>query len=138
MIALLRDRAHPALRLRLTEALVQLDPTLPEALRGAAECEESFSLDAWRGEVLHLREHARYLLRIRKDPVQALRFAQSNWRIQKEPADTRLLLEAATAADRMSAIDSELAWIRRHQPGALKWASPLPHEGTANARSKSP
>lgn len=121
VVALLKDRSHPALRLRFTEALSQVAPTSPRHAC-AAEWEESFSLDAWRGEDLHQREHARYLLRIRRDPAHALRLAQSNWRIQKEPADTRLLLEAAAAADRLSAIDSELAWIRRHQPGALRWA----------------
>jgi Tfp pilus assembly protein PilF len=51
-----------------------------------------------RGERLHLREEARFTLELLGDPPAALRLAEENWRVQREPADARIMLEAALAA----------------------------------------
>ena len=47
-----------------------------------------------RGERVHLREEARFRLRLLDDAQAALPLAEENWQIQKEPADSRLLDEA--------------------------------------------
>jgi len=51
-----------------------------------------------RGDSVHRREEARLALRLLKQPPRALQLARANWRVQKEPADARILLEAARAA----------------------------------------
>jgi hypothetical protein len=51
-----------------------------------------------RGERTHLREEARFTLALLRDAATALQLARENWAIQKEPADARILQEAATAA----------------------------------------
>lgn len=48
-----------------------------------------------RGDTLHQREHALFLLEIENDQPAALTLAENNWKLQKEPADARLLLAAA-------------------------------------------
>jgi len=44
-------------------------------------------------------------------PAAALKLAQENWQIQKEPADVRILLEAALAAGDVAAVDSVTEWL---------------------------
>ena len=51
-----------------------------------------------RGDVLHRREQARFELALENNPAAALSLAQVNWAAQREPADARILLEAAIAA----------------------------------------
>jgi tetratricopeptide (TPR) repeat protein len=64
-----------------------------------------------RGDGVHQREEARFALAVARDPARALRLADENWRIQKEPADARVLLEAAAAAGAPSAAVPVLAWL---------------------------
>jgi hypothetical protein len=64
-----------------------------------------------RGDPVHQREEARFVLAIARDPARALRLAEENWRTQKEPVDARILLEAAAAAGAMSAAAPALAWL---------------------------
>jgi hypothetical protein len=51
-----------------------------------------------RGDVSHQREQARFALYLQNEAASALHLAQENRRTQKEPADTRILLEAAIVA----------------------------------------
>ncbi len=51
-----------------------------------------------RGDVVHRREQARFALTVKHDTKKALALARANWDVQKEPADARVLLEAAIAA----------------------------------------
>ena len=46
------------------------------------------------------------------DAARALALAQANFEEQREPADARLLLEAALAARRADAAAPALAWLR--------------------------
>jgi len=46
----------------------------------------------------HAREQARFALDVEQKPREALRLAQANWGLQREPADALLLLRAALAA----------------------------------------
>src|SRR5262249_6514259 len=43
-----------------------------------------------RGDQLHLREEARFRLRVEHDPREALRLARANFDIQREPGDVRI------------------------------------------------
>src|SRR5262249_28550584 len=65
-----------------------------------------------RGDRIHLREEARFTLRLRHDARAALALALENWAIQREPADARVLLEAARAAGDRDAARPALAWLR--------------------------
>jgi Tfp pilus assembly protein PilF len=64
-----------------------------------------------RGDRVHLREEARFTLHLLGDASTALKLAQENWVVQKEPADLRLLLEAALAARDAAARRTALDWI---------------------------
>ena len=64
-----------------------------------------------RGDRVHLREEARFTLHLLNAPAAALKLAQENWRVQKEPADIRILLEAALAAGDAAAVDAARAWL---------------------------
>lgn len=66
-----------------------------------------------RGDRLHLREEARFLLHVRRQPIEALALATENWQTQKEPADLRILLEAATATRQREPAQQALAWLDR-------------------------
>ena len=74
---------------------------------------QRFAAAAMRGDSVHQREQARYELHLLGQPKQALRTALSNWKVQKEPADLRILLEAAVAADDGQAMALAIAWIDR-------------------------
>lgn len=64
-----------------------------------------------RGDQLHLREEARFLLHVRRQPAEALKLAIKNWQVQKEPADLRILLESAVAAKQRAQAQVALAWL---------------------------
>ena len=83
-------------------------PTLPPAVRDMAARFEAARL---RGDTVHQREEARFALAVERDPARALHLAQQNWLVQREPADARILLEAAVAADAPGAAAPALAWL---------------------------
>jgi tetratricopeptide (TPR) repeat protein len=70
-----------------------------------------FAAERTRGEELHLREEARFTLHLLNQPVQALRIALKNWDLQREPADSRVVLEAALAAGDFEAATPVLKWL---------------------------
>ncbi|QBE64414.1 tetratricopeptide repeat protein [Pseudoduganella lutea] len=84
-----------------------------EALAPArAELQARFDAAARRGDAVHLREQARFTLHLLGDARAALALAQRNWRVQKELADTRILLEAGLASRDRAALQPVLRWIR--------------------------
>lgn len=64
-----------------------------------------------RGDTTHEKEESRFELAVRGRPQQALALAQSNYAVQREPADARALLEAAIAARQPAAAAPALKWI---------------------------
>ena len=75
-----------------------------------------FNAAALRGDTVHQREQARFELHLENDPEAALKIAQENWAAQKEPADARILLEAAIAnegSDARAQAEPVLAWLQR-------------------------
>jgi predicted Zn-dependent protease len=77
-----------------------------------AELQARFDAAALRGDAVHLREQARFTLHLRGDARAALALARRNWQVQKELADTRILLEAGLAARDTVALQPVLRWIR--------------------------
>ena len=74
-----------------------------------------FELATLRGDAPHHREQTMVALHLQNDPQQALQLAQQNWAEQHEPADARLLLQAALAANTPAAAQPVLDWMQRTQ-----------------------
>jgi predicted Zn-dependent protease len=83
-----------ALQLRVAEA--ETDPTV--RARTVERLRSGIELNRARGDRVHLREEARFHLRLLGDATGALALAKENWKVQQEPADARMLLESAKAA----------------------------------------
>ncbi len=105
-----KAQANDALLLRLAEANTRLGR--PQAKAQVAELRARFAALKQRGDRVHQREEARFTLRLLNQPQQALKLARQNWAIQKEPADARVLLEAAQAAGDSKAIASVQDFMR--------------------------
>ena len=108
------DRQDGSL-LRIAEARLQLADKSPTAEldRMKTELRTRFDAARRRGDSVHQREEARFLVRLGKDPTRALSLARENWDLQREPADARLLLECALAAGRPSEAEAALDWMAR-------------------------
>jgi tetratricopeptide (TPR) repeat protein len=112
IVAMLRDetRVDPLL-LRLAIAERRLG--LPEAhIRDLAA---RFDTARRRGDTIHRREEARFQLELMHDPDAALALAVANWSVQREPADARILLEAAGVAGKPGAAAPAATWL--HEVG---------------------
>ena len=74
---------------------------------------ERFEAAALRGDKLHQQEEARFNLYLLGDKEKSLALAQENWRLQREPRDARVLLEAALAMKDPAAAQPALDWLER-------------------------
>jgi hypothetical protein len=101
------------LLLRHAIALQAAAAPSPAVAAAIAELQARFDAAARRGDAIHQREQARFELYLRHDAQAALRLALANWQVQKEPADLRILLEAALAARVPAAARPALAWRRQ-------------------------
>lgn len=63
----------------------------------AVALSQNFAALAARAETGHAREEALYALDIAHSPQRALKLARTNWQVQREPEDLRLLWRAAQA-----------------------------------------
>jgi hypothetical protein len=109
--ALLRDKTQ-ADPLLLRYALALQAQNSRELAARVAQLDERFAASRLRGDRVHLREEARFTLHLLNAPQAALTLAQENWQVQKEPADVRILLEAALAADDAAAVDVVREWLK--------------------------
>ncbi len=105
------DSMEPML-LRMAIAHEQLHDE--EAASLIALLSSAFSVEEQRGDPVHRREQARYLLDVSHQPEAALAAAQQNWRVQREPDDVLILLRAAQAADDSPAAQPALSFLREH------------------------
>ena len=108
---MLRDktRADPLL-LRYALALqAQNSKELPAQI---AQLLDRFEASRLRGDRVHLREEARFTMHLLHAPEAALKLARENWQVQKEPADVRILLEAALGAHDAAAAEEGREWLR--------------------------
>lgn len=112
VVKILKDRTQvDALLLRYAIALKAL--SAPEAPRFTDVLMQRFAAARMRGDTIHQREQARFELDLRNDPAAALTVAQQNWSVQKEPADTLLLLQSAAAAGNREAARPVIEWVRK-------------------------
>ena len=110
VIALLqRETRADGLLLRLTLAEQALH--FPTSKNHTAELAARFAAGRERGTRVHVREEARFTLGLLHDSQTALTLAQTNWAIQKEPWDARLLLESALAVGSWNAARPVIDWL---------------------------
>jgi tetratricopeptide (TPR) repeat protein len=122
---LLLDRSRPGEVLALLADAVQSDTAfLRIALAQAALHSVDTGRYTWimaarfaaltaRGSDFFGREQARFALELQHDPQAALDLARKNWQVQREPWDTRLVLEAALAAREPGAVADVLEFRQR-------------------------
>ncbi|HEY8007430.1 MAG TPA: hypothetical protein VIE66_11685 [Methylocella sp.] len=120
----LLDQNRPREVLELLRAHTRADPLLlryalalqaersPELLAQIEQLQDRFEASHLRGDRVHLREEARYLLHLKNDPAAALKLARENWEVQKEPADICILVEAALAAHDGAQLGIAKEWLR--------------------------
>jgi tetratricopeptide (TPR) repeat protein len=85
------------------------DPALPQT---SARLRAAFSAELQRGEAVHRREQARFLLEVEHQPLPALQAARENWKVQREPEDILVLVAAARAAGKPDEAEPALAFVR--------------------------
>ena len=107
---LLAHQAADAALLRLAIAANRIQH--PQASVWKSELSNRFADSRLRGSSLHQREEARFTLILLQQPESALQLARANWLLQHEPADARLLLEAALAAGKPEAAQPVLTWLQ--------------------------
>ncbi len=83
----------------------------PKAPRLAEELGARFDAAHRRGDNTHRKEESRYVRALVGDTARALVLGQQNWAEQREPADARILLEAALAAKDAAAAKPVLDWM---------------------------
>ncbi len=81
------------------------------ASRHAATLVARFDAARQRGDASHQKEESRFVLAVQGDAQRALLLAQQNFAVQSEPADARILLEAALAARNPAAARPALDWL---------------------------
>ncbi|MGV8898935.1 MAG: tetratricopeptide repeat protein [Burkholderiaceae bacterium] len=112
VIRLLKDQTRvDALSLRYALALQVADSRA--AADQIAVLNSRFAAAMLRGDTVHLREQSRFELQLMHRAPFALQLAQRNWAIQKEPADVRIFLEAALAANDRAAATPVLEWLKK-------------------------
>ncbi len=110
VIPLVQDKQRvDALLLRL--GLAQTALGLPEAQSTVALLRARFDASRRRGDTVHRREEARFQLLLNGGAPAALRLARDNWTVQREPADLRILAEAARATGDAGALDAVRQWL---------------------------
>ena len=98
------------LLLRIAIAQKQLrDPALGQS---SARLRAAFAAELQRGEAVHRREQARFLLEVLDQPKLSLAAALENWRVQHEPDDVLVLMHAASAAGNPGAAAPAIDFVR--------------------------
>lgn len=106
------------LRLALAEKALKA----PKAAEHIEALRSRFDAAALRGDKLHQQEEARFNLYLVGNKEKALALAQENWKLQREPRDARILLEAALAMKNPAAAQDALDWLERsgHEDPGLR------------------
>ncbi len=102
--------------LLLRLAIAEAELRAPGAEAHAELLGQRFRASRQRGDVVHRREEARYLVALGRDAgdrARALSLALANWEVQREVPDARVLLEAAHAAGQRGAAAPALEWLAR-------------------------
>lgn len=111
VLALLKDAGRAdVLLLRLAIAAKATGDARAPAL--AQELAARFEAARLRGDTTHRKEESRAVLALQADAPRALALARENWAVQREPADARILLEAAVANGDRAAAQPVLDWMK--------------------------
>jgi hypothetical protein len=109
VVTLLKDKTRAdGLLLRYALALKALNAELLS--EQVAQLRARFEASRLRGDRVHLREEACFTLHLLGDAATALKLAQDNWRVQKEPADARFFLPRRGGKDQ-AAIATLRDWL---------------------------
>lgn len=103
-----RGRADVLLLRQALAAQAMADPTAPALAR---ELAARFAAARQRGDTSHQKEESRFERALQNNAAQALVLATQNFAVQREPADARILLEAALAARNTPAALPALDWL---------------------------
>ncbi len=121
---LLLRRGRPAEVLALLQGYESFEPLLlriaiaqhqlhdPRLKQSSARLEAAFAAEEQRGEAVHRREQARFLLDVEDQPRLSLAAALDNWAVQHEPDDVLVLVRAAKAAGNTNAAQPALEFVR--------------------------
>ena len=111
VVALLADEIRiDGLLLRLALAEHRLESA--QALEHIQSLRARFAASRRRGDSVHARAEARFTLHLLREPEQALELALANWRLQREPWDARLVLEAALAVGSPGEAAPIIDWLK--------------------------
>jgi Tfp pilus assembly protein PilF len=114
VLVLLKDFARAdTLLLRL--ALASQDAGSTDAAKFQLEMRERFDAARRQGDALHEKEESRFARALLKDIPRALALAESNYRIQREAADARVLLEASIASRSLQSAEPVLQWMAQNK-----------------------
>lgn len=97
--------------LRLALAEQRLHPGSPRLTDYKSRLARGFDAARARGSALHRREEARFALELLDDPGRAVRLALENWQVQREPADVKILLDAALASGQAGVVEQVRQWV---------------------------
>lgn len=113
VVTLLKDRTRSdSLLLRLVLATRALK--LPQAKEHEAALAARYAAAAMRGDTVHQGEEARFALAVQGDARRSLKLALENWKVQLEPRDARVVLEAAVALKDAPAAAPVLQWLAQN------------------------
>lgn len=105
------DIKNDTLLLRLTQAERRIPEARASFTAHRDELAARFDAARRRGDSLHRREEAQFRLSIEHDAPAALQLARDNWAVQREPADLRILVEAARATGNADALKIASDWV---------------------------
>jgi tetratricopeptide (TPR) repeat protein len=103
------ENVEPLL-LRIAIAQRQLHD--PRQAQSSARLRAAFAAETQRGESVHRREQARFLLEVEDLPKLGLAAAIENWAVQREPDDVLVLVSAAKAAGSPAAAEPAIDFVR--------------------------
>ncbi len=104
-----RETIEPLL---LRMAIAQRRMRDPRLAQSSSRLKAAFAAETQRGEAVHRREQARFLLEVEDQPRLALAAALDNWAVQREPDDILVLVNAARAAGNPAAAAPALEFMR--------------------------
>jgi tetratricopeptide (TPR) repeat protein len=110
VVTMLKDKL-PSDTLLLRLVLAERRLKLPTAKARESTLAARFAAAQMRGDTVHQQEEARFTLEVHQDAKTALTLASENWKVQREPRDARIFLEAALAAKDASAARPVLDWL---------------------------
>ena len=110
VVALLKDKTRSdGLLLRLL--LAERSLNLPTAKDRETILAARYLAAQLRGDTVHQQEEARFSLHVQGNAKKALALAQENWKVQLEPRDAHIFLEAALALKDPKSAQPVLQWL---------------------------